>query len=85
MAEEKSDGTSAFGASLREILLGGPGPQGSLSARIRDRQVCLIDEDGKQLGVVSTKDALLMAQQEKTVTPHTITVWPGFASNLVGL
>lgn len=67
MAEEKSDGTSAFGASLREVLLGHPGPQRSLhldGGRVRDGEVSLIDEDGTQLGVFLTKDALQIAREK---------------------
>ncbi len=67
MAEEKSDGTSAFGASLREILLVGPGPQRSLHSRggrIADREVFLIDEDGTKLGVTLTDDALQIAREK---------------------
>lgn len=67
MAEEKSDGTSAFGASLRGVLLGVQGKQKSLhpdGGRVRDREVFLIDEDGTQIGAVSTKDALLIAREK---------------------
>jgi translation initiation factor IF-3 len=66
MAEEKSDGTSAFGASLRDILLGCPGPQRSLHSRggrIADREVFLIDEDGTKLGVILTDEALQIARE----------------------
>ena len=35
-----------------------------INEEIRDREVRLIDEDGTQLGVVSSKDALNMAHEK---------------------
>ncbi len=58
LVEEKSDGTSAFGASLRDILFRAPGQQ---SGERVNEQVHLLDPEGTPLGTVPTKEALLLA------------------------
>lgn len=62
LAEEKSDGTSAFGASLRDILFRAPGQQSG--ERVNDHHVHLLDHEGTPLGIVPTKEALLLAGEK---------------------
>lgn len=64
LLEESAEGTAAFHTSLREILIGSSSTPRVYGNRIhlRNREVRLIDEDGTQLGIMSTKQATEIAR-----------------------
>jgi translation initiation factor IF-3 len=70
LSDSKLEGTSAFQNNLLEILMGNViGETNGLFARSlhernRNREVRLIDEDGAQLGILSTKEALRVAHEK---------------------